>query len=287
MSKVKNRQFWESATLNNATFMQYYRRLVEIGISNIEWVNIPSTVDTRYLELALFSEGKAVFFEDEVLGYLCLRCVVNGNFTVYRIPKLRVAISENGYKKSLNNENSVIIYNNLLHTNSMLEVEMYAKRLYNIDRAIDVNVNAQKTPILIQCDEDQRLTMKNAYMKYEGNEPVIFGDKNISPNAVKVMSTGAPYVAGNLYDLRCKIWNEALTVMGVHNVSDEKKERMIEKEVMAGLGAVQAYRNGKLEARKMACKQINEMFGLNIDVRFRDDIGNIADKLRDEVIVNE
>lgn len=284
MGKVKNREFWESASMNNATFMQYYRRLVEIAVSQFKWLNVPDTIDTRYLELVLFSQGKAVFFKDEELGFLALRCTVNGGFNVYRIPKGRMAYADNGYKMPLNEEDSVIIYNNFLRTSSMLDTEMYSKRLYNIDRSIDVNVNAQKTPILIQCDEDQRLTMKNAYMKYEGNEPVIYGEKNVNPNGIKVFTTGAPYVAGQLYDLRCNIWNEALTLRGINNVANEKRERMNEREINANLGAVMAYRNSFIKARKQGCEQINRMFNLEMDCVYDDSVEEISERLREEVI---
>ena len=43
---------------------------------------------------------------------------------------------------------------------------------------MDVNIQAQKTPILILAEESQRLTMQNAYMQYDGNEPFIFGNKS-------------------------------------------------------------------------------------------------------------
>lgn len=290
MGKVKNRQFWESATMNNATFMQYYRRLVEISISQFEWLGFPETVDTRYLELALFAEGKAVFFKDDVMGFLGLQCLVQGDLSVYRVPKKRRAISVTGYQKDLNNENSVLIYNNFLRTNSMLDVEMYAKRLYNIDRTIDVNVNAQKTPVLITCSEDERMTMKNAYMKYEGNEPVIYADKNLNPASLKVFNTGAPYVANSLYELRTKIWNEAMTFQGIANVGDEKKERMITEEVQTSQGAVLAYRYSRLEPRKQAARQINAMFpelGGKVDCRYRESVAEYAEKMKEEVIENE
>ena len=67
MGRVKNRAFWESASMNNGTFMQYYNRLTELSISMFEWNNLPETVDERFLELALFSDGMCVFFEDETL----------------------------------------------------------------------------------------------------------------------------------------------------------------------------------------------------------------------------
>lgn len=273
-------QFWESSKMNNGTFLQYYNRLVELSVSMFEWENLPESIDPRFLELALYRDGKAVWFYDDVLGYLCLRVMLNGGFNVYQVPINRRAYANNGYQKSLTEKDSVIIYNNYLRTNSMLDVEMFSKRLYNLDRAIDVNANAQKTPVLIQCDETQRLTLKNVYMKWEGNEPVIFGDKNFNPNSVKVLNTGAPYVADKLYQLKTQIWNEALTYLGISNVNISKKERLLNDEVHRNQGGTLASRYSRLETRRLACKQINDMFGLNIWVDYRDDL-RIADDLQD------
>ena len=283
MSRVKNRQFWESASMNNSTFMQYYNRLLELSVAMFEWKNLPPTIDVRFLELALFSDGMAVFFKDDVLGCLALRTMIGGTLNVYQIPNIRTAYASNGYNKILNEENSVIIFNNLIHTNSMLDVEMFARRLYNIDRIIDVNVNAQKTPILITCDENQRLTMKNLYMKYDGNEPIIFGDKNLSANSLKVLKTDAPYMADKLSDLKARIWNEALTYLGISNINTVKKERMITDEVIRNQGGTIASRYSRLEARRQACKQINEMFGLNIWCDYREDYQSIDNEANDTI----
>lgn len=266
----KDRQFWESASMNNMSFRLYYDRLIEIALSRYDWENVPDTLDIRFLELVLCSEGKAILFEDEVLGTLGLRVITQGDFDVYTIPKKRRAIAVNGYNKELNDQNSVLVFNNYLRTPSTRDIEVFAKRLYNIDRAIDVNVNAQKTPILVQCEESQRMTMKNLYMKYEGNEPFIFGDNNLNPNGLKVLNTGAPYVAGNLYELRHKIWCEALTFLGVYNVGNEKKERMITGEVDKTQGGVLANRFSGLTMRRRACEQYNKMFGKDMWCKYRE-----------------
>lgn len=283
MGKVSDRQFWESAKLNNYSFKQYYNRLTELSVSMFEWKNVPDTIDIRFLELALFGDGLAVFFYDDVLGYLALRCAIGGQMNVYRIPTKRRAYAANGYNKNLDESNSVIIFNNYLHTNSMLDVELFARRLYNLDRAIDVNANAQKTPILVQCDENQRLTLKNVYMKYDGNEPVIFGDKNLNPNSIKVLQTGAPYVADKLYQLKTQIWNEALTYLGISNINVTKKERLITDEVTRNQGGTMASRYSRLEARRQACDEINRKFGLNISCDYREDTRLADDILQDSV----
>ena len=279
MAKVKDRQFWESAILNNYTFRQYYNRLVELSVSMFEWVDIPDTIDPRFLELALFGDGMAVFFKDEDIGYLALRTMIGGQLDVYNIPRYRTAYASNGYNKQLNPDDSVIIFNNALRTNSRLDVEMFARRLYNLDRAIDVNANAQKTPILIKCGETQRLTMKNLYKNYDGNEPVIFADDDLNTEGITVLRTDAPYVADKLFMLKTQLWNEALTYLGISNINVQKKERMISDEVMRNQGGTIASRYSRLNARKQACEEINRMFGLNIDCRYREDFREADDEV--------
>lgn len=283
MRPRKNQQFWESARYNKEGYIQYYHRLAELSVSMFDWKNVPDTIDIRFLELALFRDGMAVFFKDEVMGYLALRCMIAGRLDVYEIPIMRKAYASNGYQRQLDTENSVIIFNNMLHTNSMLDVEIFSRRLDSLDRAIDVNANAQKTPVLISCDETQRLTLLNLYKNYEGNVPFIFGDKNLRPDSLKSISTGAPYVADKLYTLKTQIWNEALTYLGITNTNVTKKERLISDEVNRNMGGVLANRYARLNARRTACDEINRMFGLNMSVDYREDTRTVDPEEIDEI----
>ena len=272
MGRRRKTNFEESLSMNNYTYMQYAYRLMELSISMFEWKNLPEGIDERFLEMVLFTDGHAVFFKDDELGdYLALQCLINGKLNVYRIPINRRAFAVNGYQKKLTDKDSVIIFNNMLHTNSWLDVKMFAKRLYNLDRIIDVNANAQKTPILIKGNEQQRLTLTNLYKEYDGNSPVIFADKSLDMNALQVLSTQAPYVADKIYQLKTQIWNEALTYLGISNVSFQKRERMVSDEVTRSQGGTVASRYSRLNARRQACEQINKMFELNIECDFRED----------------
>lgn len=277
--------FWESAVMNNATYIQYYNRLIELSIAMFDWTGLPNTIDPRFLELTLFKYGQAVFFEDEVMGYLALTNAVQGGFDVYGYPVASRAYSPyNNYQKNLTLDDSVIIYNNYLRTPSSLDVEVFAKRLYNLDRVIDVNANAQKTPVLIKCAETQRLTMKNLYKEFDGNSPVIFGDNGLNDANFTVLSTEAPYVADRIYQLKTQIWNEALTYLGISNINVQKKERLITDEVSRNMGGVIASRYSRLNARQNACEKINKMFGLNVWCEYRDDYRELDEELED---VNE
>ena len=268
-----DRNFWDSAMMNNATYIQYYNRLVELAISMFEWINLPEEVDPRFLELVLFARGKAIFIKDEDLGgYAVLQVNDASQRNVYGIPINRHAFSPyNGYHADFDITNSVIIYNNALRRNSKLDVEMFARRLYNIDRIIDVNTNAQKTPVIVTCDETQRLTMENLMMKYDGNTPFIWGESGLDVKGIKAFKTDAPFIGNELTELKNRYWNEALTYLGISNLNLQKKERLVSDEVARNMGGVIASRYSRLNARKKACEEINKMFGLDLDVEYRDD----------------
>lgn len=264
-----------SAQLNNDTYIDYLYRLEALAINMFEWENLPDSVDERFLELSLCEFGYCLYFNDDVMGNLALTCMIGAPLDVYRIPTQRTAYAQNGYQAKRTNKDSVLIYNNYLHTPSILTIMLYANRLYEIERTIDINVKAQKTPIVIITDEQQRLTVKNTFRKYNGNEPLIIGSKGFDLDSIKSLNTGAPYIADSLNLLKKQIWNEALTYFGVENLSTDKRERLVSDEVNLNLGAVQAQRYVMLNARQQAAKQINKMFGTNINVKFREDYSTL------------
>ena len=217
------------STLNEniRTYRLYLDQILEIAIARYKWNGLPKTIDERFLELTLCGKNGAVlFFKDENIGHLALPCTMSGRFNVYNIPIQRRAYAVNGYQATRDDTNSVIIYSNQLHNGMSVynRLIQYAKDLYLIDSIIMVNVNAQKTPLMLLADEKQMLTLKNLYMKYDGNQPFIFGDRNdLNPNSIQALVTGAPYVADKLYELKQNIWNEVLTFLGVPNVQMNKK----------------------------------------------------------------
>lgn len=264
---------FDSMILNNRAFIYQYNRIKELAISRFKWKNLPDTIDERFLELELFEKGMAVFFKDDVLGYLALSTMIGGQLDVYRVPKDRTAYANNGFNMHLTNNDSVLIWNNQLRENMIYPAQMFARRLYECDRTIDTNVKAQKTPILLVCSENQRLTLKNAYEQYIGNAPVIYADRDIDIlKSLQAIPTLAPYVADKVLETKTQIWNECLTWLGISNTNYQKKERLISDEVSRNMGGTIASRNSALNMREQACDEINRMFGLNISVEFNDDL---------------
>lgn len=270
-------------TLNYLTFNSYYNRLTELAINMFRWENLPPEIDKRFLELTLYNQGMAVFFYDDVAEkYIALTCTIGGPLDIYRIPIVRRAYSVNGYNRILDNTNSVLIFNNYLHSPTAQQMALFAQNLTDIDRTINVNVKAQKTPIMIKTQESQRLTMKNLYQQYNENEPVIYGDKSLDDDGVKVLKTDAPFVADKLYNLKSAYWKEALAYLGIETANDDKKERLINAEVMTNLGNTLAERYVRLNSRRNAVDQINAMFGLNITVDYQSNLDTVGEVEKDE-----
>ena len=193
-------------------YTHYLDRLTELSLAMFEWKNVPEEIDLRYMEHLLFTSGQCLFFKDDDLGedehFLVTRTALQGKMNIYDIPIKRVAFANNGYYRELTEDDSVIIYNNMIRTPASIDVEMFARDLANIDEIVQININAQKTPVLIEADEKQRLTMLNLYRKYSGNEPFIFGNKTMDlGSGLKVLKTDAPFLADQLYTLKTQIWN--------------------------------------------------------------------------------
>lgn len=262
---------------NANSYIKYRDQLMELGMVMFDWdfasidKELRKNLNAAYIEKTEYFKGATVFFKDDVLGYLCLPVILGGPFNNEDMPTRRTAYSKNGYRKDLTEDNSVIIFNSYLRKPSCYTVDLYARELADLDQAIMVNCKAQKTPVAILCNENQRLTMKNLYMQYDGNMPFIFGEKDLDMGNIRAISTGAPFVADKLYQIKMQKWNEALTHLGISNISYQKKERLVSDEVIRNMGGTIASRYSRLEMRREAVTAINDMFGLNISVNYRDD----------------
>ena len=273
-----SKHMWHDAlgkdfTLDN----QYMKRLIELSTVMFEWKNLPDEIDPRYIELTLFLQGRCLFFKDDALGdkgtYLTLGYNdFGGKYDVYGNPTERLAFSVyNSYQFKGDKTNSVPIYNNNMRLPSYPDLIGLANRLSQLDQIIDVNCNAQKTPMLILCDKEQRLSLMNLYEQYEGNMPVIFGDSALNRDAVGSIDTGAQYIGRELYDLKCQYWNEALSYLGITNGGHNKKERLNDMEFASLQGGTIANRYARLTQRREACDEINKLFDLNVQCDFRQD----------------
>lgn len=296
--KSQSYKFEDSLMINDATYIDYLNRFRRIALSMFEWVNLPKSMDARYLEQCLYYMGQASLLYDKKYGFINTKCAGSGYVNIYGLPdrfncfsygfnsmrKLYVGMNPmltEAQKENQKNYECVLVMNNWDRTPTAGSMELFAWRLYLAQRTCDVNISSQRFPIMVVGDEKQRLMLENLYSQYDGNQPFIFGNKNqLNEDILKAIKTDSPYVADKVTDYKKEIWNEALTYLGINNISINKKERLTENESNENNELVNLNLQSMLAPRLEACRQFNEKFGLTgtdkeISVRVRSDLKNI------------
>lgn len=261
-----------TSKLNNRTYTDYYYRLMLMAKSIFKWENLPNGIDEKWIEKYLFSLGCCMFYKNKDLGFMVAKCTAS-DLNVYDEP---VTLTPNATglidtKTYKNGKECILIRNNDEMLPTQPTIELYAYRLSEISRTIDININAQKTPVLITGSHKQMLSLKQVYKDWNGFQPVIFGDKNLDIETLKVMKTDAPIVFDKLQIQKHAIWNEVCTFLGINNANQDKRERLVADEVQANNEQVMMSAQMMLKSRQRACELINELYDLNIKVSLRTD----------------
>lgn len=302
-----NLKFIDSALTNDDTYFDYLRRMKMVALSIFEW-KLPKGMDSRYLEKTLYYKGRASLFQTPEFGFINTQCSSNGYLNMYGLPSSLNCMTYNGlhwYKKlyttigedeetiqKQREDECVYVLNDWEGIPTAFTIEQFAYRMYLAQRTADVNMSAQRTPVMVVCDDKQRLTMENLYSQYDGNQPFIFGNKsaNINDNSLKALKTDAPYICDKVMDYKKEIWNEFLQFLGVNSISIEKKERLITDEANQNNEVINLYLQSRLAPRQKACDQFNELYGLTgddkIEVKVRSDLHNII-KNAESIILDE
>lgn len=259
--------------LNNMTFTDYYARLSLLARSVFKWEGLPAGIEESFIEKFLFNYGECVFYKDKTKGLFVTQCTPNDKLNNFEEP---VSVTPSGIDVdpvSLTiDKDCVLIKNNDMRYPTSYFVKLFAYRLAEISRTIDINVNAQKTPVLIMGSEKQRLTLKNVYAQWNGFEPVIFGDKSLTEEPMTTLKTDAPIVFPQLQEQKQNIWNECLTFLGINNANTDKRERLISDEVQANNTHIDLSADCFFKSRQMAAEKINKLFNTEIKVTLREDI---------------
>lgn len=293
-----NAQFIDSALVNDETYFDYLERFKKIALSMIEWVNLPKSMNAQWLEKCLYYDGMASLLKDKNYGFINTRCASGGYINIYGLPsslncysfdyqttrKLYTGIDgvTEARREYLETSEAILVQNNWDRTPTCATLELFAYRLYEAEQTAMVNIKAQKTPVMVLVNEQQRVMMENLYSQYDGNKPFIFGDKDqLGENVLRAVNTGAPFVADKIMNYKKEIWNEALTFLGINNIMVDKKERLITDEANSNNELINLNLQSYLAPRQEACRQFNEKFGLTgtdkeISVRVRSDLHNIV-----------
>lgn len=280
---IENAKYFTSVT-----YSTWFNRLYNIAISRFEWLNLPDTCNEKFIEQVLFFNGFMVGYKDTALNsFLIMPCTNNSVLDIFGYPDKVNAYGYNGYMAqnltpytiTLGQEptraDAALLYANYSRCPDLPAVLYFARKLTKIDRTIDVNINVQKTPYIISCGENQRLTVANMFKQVDNFEPAIITTKFYGLNGEKpinVMDLKPPFVADKMQTLKRQVYQEALTYLGIEANTSEKAERQVTEELTANMGETESMRQSPLASRKQFCKEFNKIYGTNIDVKFRSDL---------------
>lgn len=254
--------------LNDLTFKCIYEKFKLMAINAFEWDGLPEGILERHIETLLFTYGKAGFFRDADMSYMCLQTENGGNVNHYGDP-LSYRMVGFGYNKLYSAEECVIIENNKLRLPTEQFVMFYTNKMAEAERTMDVNVKACKTPVVFACDDNDVLSFKRMFQQVDGNVPAIFADKGLNLDSITTFQTGVKFMGNELTDYCNSVENKLLTFLGVNNSAVDKKERLITDEANANNELIASFMDLQLEARERACEEINAKWGLSLSVRRR------------------
>ena len=258
--------------ITNLTFNDYFRRLTLLAQAVFKWEGLPPGIKERYIERYLYSEGRCMFFEDFDKGWMVAKCTDAGSLNYYDEPTKIAPVATNYpgmVKDYANGENCVLIFNNDLAYPTVSTIRLYAARLTEIQRTADINIIAQKTPVIVTGSEKQRLSLRAVIRNWLGNEPLIHGDKELNGLELRTLNTSAPVVFDKLTIEKNKMWNECMTFLGINNANLDKRERMVDDEVQANNEQIQLSADVMLKARQEAAEAISALIGSKVTVTMR------------------
>ena len=279
-----------SQLTNMKTYLMYREEMLTLAENVFEFKNLPEFIDISYLNKTLLRNGSIAFFMDEVLGLIALPYDVIGNFDIYGRPLEIMARAANGtYYKKLKRDEFVIMYDNNGRYPIFLDICQMAERIALSKRTIDVNIVQQRTPRVWKTSQDKKKTLQDMLANIDGMEENIATYESIDIDDMNVVLAPAPFVADKIDMHLDKEWAEFYRLIGVANLIEQKKERMIKDEMSASQGGTIASRFSRFEPRKRAIDEINKKFGTNIEVSFYDGEPTTEEvkELMEEVDLNE
>ncbi|ANT41223.1 hypothetical protein CBR56_27795 [Bacillus thuringiensis] len=276
--------------VGNFYYWHYAKQLSQLTFQLFEWENLPESVDPRFLEMMLHTRGYVGFYKDNNDSFVATDGTAGVKLNRYWQPTIFNTVSTNPEDEKIaydifnygddpdlikQNRHGLVIWNNDLHIPTMDSVIMFAKKLANASEIIDINLNAQKTPVLVTAEDSNKFSLMQIYNQYEGNAPVIVANKHFDPKTISVHKTDAPYVVDKINDQKNAYWSEFYTMLGIQNVPIDKKERLTSAEATSGNERDRASENIMLKNRKDFVERAKILYPgelEDLDVKMRTDI---------------
>lgn len=256
------------------TYEMYLREMLSLAENVFAFDEVPENVDISYVNRNLLQKGAVVWFKDEVMGTIALPFTTRqSKFDIYGNPTEVDARAYNGrYFRRLKKDEFVIMYDNASRYPIYADIIQMAERIALCVKTNDVNIKQQRTPRIWKTSQDMKKSVEDIINNVDCLEEDVTTYDSIEWDDLQAVMAPAPYVADKIDMHLDKLWAEFYRLIGVANIVEQKKERLITDEMNASQGGTIASRYSRFEPRADAIKKINKKFGENMSVYYYDGI---------------
>lgn len=300
MAKKTKDAYIEQKMKNDNVWSYYMNRYAELAQSMYKWPDMGRFFDSRFAEAMLFTKGWCTIWYDDVIGsFLCGNVIPGAGLDIYGNITNWYVNAINGYHKELDVSSAVIMYNSEIRGTSMCSMVnrpvapmiMLAEivdEMTILHQSMLSNLKKLSVPLIFSGSEKQMLTMKNMVKYTDAMLPYVFIDNDVSQTLdgdIKAVKTDVPCHVDMYSTELTKAWCEGLTYLGLDNMAQPKKERLLVDEVNANNQQISTAAFGKLKARNRALDKLNAIYGTDFQVELDNNfmpaetIQNYSDKM--------
>lgn len=261
-----NWEYWQSAAVNQRTYMYYVDIIIKMALSRFRWLNLPRSCDERYLEFTLVTQGMAsIAYPKNMRGtFLSLQCAPQGQPNLYDRPIKWLAIGQNGTRYSCDRRNGVTVFDNETRYPLMNGIMLYANELTHLRMTRRMNLMHQQVPFILKVPQERRQDAVNLFKQVAGGEPAVIGTEAMDDVRYEALSTGVQYIGEELSVAEQNLWGRIYTMLGIKNTT-LKQERQTEDEIRAQAAPTELVSASSLTERRKAACELNERFGAYLD----------------------
>lgn len=271
----------------NATSWYFRRYLIQKIISVFEFEGIPEDWSKDYFLYTLFVNGFVAIVNTDKFGVIPQHCSLYGYDVFYRPTNVNIAnpLLRGNLTPRIGTQ-CALIRMQPDYGSCWDIVSYYADLLSMSTEALAVNITNSKLAYVFACeDKTVAESFKKMYDQLQEGNPAVFADKKL------FLDDGSPawdtfqnnlkqnYIAKDILEDMTKIDARFCTEIGIPNVNMAKESGVTDNEVEANNIDTKTKASLWLETIKDGLKQANNMFGLNISVKFRYESevsGNVA-----------
>lgn len=255
---------------NFKTYNMYFREMLTLAENVFEFKNLPEFIDVAYLNKQLLRKGAVAFFMEKDLGLIALPYNIVGTLDVYGRPNRIEVFGDNNFHRVLNRDEYVLMFDNNGRYPLYLDICQMAERIALCVRTEDVNILHQRTPRVWKTSKDTEKSLKDTINEIDSMQENVVTYQSLAVEDMNAVLAPAPYVTDKIDQHLRELWAEFYRLIGVANIQEQKKERVIVDEMSASQGGTIASRFSRFEPRKRAIEEINKKWNLNLEVSYYD-----------------